>query len=102
MAVGKGLASQIMLRAALLVLSTTASSPAVPPPDTPGPAADASLEWRGRAVCVDDTGARTDCAAEGNRFALQATDGTLHWFAPNDPLSPVFEDVRIREQEVVL
>ena len=51
---------------------------------------------------MDETGGRRDCRPEGNRFALQSADGSLHSFAPNDPLAPVFDDVRIRQQEVVL
>lgn len=61
-----------------------------------------AVEWRGRAVCVDDTGGRKDCAVEGNRFALQGQDGTLHWFAPGDPLAPVFDDARVRDQPVMV
>jgi hypothetical protein len=77
---------------------------AFPPPDPPAlsaPAGD-SVEWRGRAVCVDETGGRTECAAEGNRFALETAEGDLRWFAAGDPLAPVFDDPRVRAQEVVV
>ena len=94
------LASRIMLRAALLVLAWTASAPAdhlAAQPD----ANDAIVEWRGRAVCVDETGALDPCAPEGNRYALQTAGGELRWFMAGDPLAPVFDDPRIREQDVV-
>jgi hypothetical protein len=87
-----------MLRAALL-LAWTASAAASPPA---GAIAGDGAEWRGRVVCVDQTGARETCAAEGNRYALQTGDGQLHWFAPQDPLTAVFDDPRVREQELVL
>jgi hypothetical protein len=86
-----------MLRAALL-LAWAASTSSVP---QPGMSA-AGVEWRGHAVCVDETGGRRECAPAGNRYALQTADGTLHWFAPNDPLAPVFDDPRIRQQELVV
>lgn len=88
-----------MFRAALLVLAWTASAPgdclAAPPVDA------AVVDWRGRAVCVDETGALEPCAPEGNRYALRSADGTLHWFQKDDPLAPVFDDVHIRGQEIV-
>jgi hypothetical protein len=87
-----------MLRAALL-LAWTASAPAPPPV---GAIVGDATEWRGRAVCVDDTGAREACAAEGNRYALRSADGQLHWFAKQDPLTAAFDDPRVREQELVL
>ena len=88
-----------MLRAALLVLAWTASAAA----DhlQAQPAAPDTVEWRGRAVCVDETGALEPCAAEGNRYALQSSDGTLHWLTRGDPLAPVFDDVRVRDQQIV-
>jgi hypothetical protein len=89
-----------MLRSALLLLAWTASTSSAQP-GPPGAAPDA-LELRGRAVCVDETGGQRECFAEGNRFALRSADGRLHWLAPNDPLAPVFDDIRIRQQEVVL
>jgi hypothetical protein len=84
-----------MLRAALLLLAWTASA-------TPNEAAGAedAVEWSGRAVCVDETGAIEACAPEGNRYALRGADGALHWFKRDDPLAPVFDDVRIRAQDV--
>jgi hypothetical protein len=91
-----------MLRSGLLLLAWTASVVAAPPAGPPAALTDGVAQWRGRAVCVDETGGQTDCRPEGNLFALQAADGRLHWFAPNDPLAPVFEDVRVRQQEVVL
>src|SRR5687768_2183658 len=92
------LASRIMLRTALLLLAWTASASgdhlaAQPVQDD---------EWRGRAVCVDETGAIDSCGAEGNRYALRSAEGTLHWFMRDDPLAPVFDDVRIREQDVAV
>lgn len=90
-----------MLRAALLLV-WTASVPVTPRAEPSVALPDGSAEWRGRAVCVDETGGQRECFAEGNRFALQAADGRLHWLAPNDPLAPVFDDLRIRQQEVVL
>jgi hypothetical protein len=87
---------------ALLFLAWTAPAP-LPPQAGPSAALpDAGAEWRGHAVCVDETGGRRECLAEGNRFALQSADGRLHWFTPGDPLAPVFDDVRVRQQEVVL
>ena len=90
-----------MLRASLLLLAWAAPAPDHPATRPAAVQAD-TVEWRGRAVCVDETGGRKECLAEGNRYALQSADGRLHWFAPNDPLAPVFDDVRIRQQEVVL
>jgi hypothetical protein len=90
-----------MFRAALLLLAWTAPVALAGPADAlPGP--PDSVEWRGRVVCVDETGGRKDCAAEGNRYALEAGHGTLHWFAAGDPLAPVFDDLRVRAQEVVV
>jgi hypothetical protein len=87
-----------MLGAALLLAWT-----AFVPPDLPVPSAAAgdSVEWRGRAVCVDETGGRTECATEGNRFALQTAAGALRWLAAGDPLASVFDDPRVRAQEIV-
>ena len=87
-----------MLRAALL-LAWTVSTPA---PPAAGPIVRDGTEWRGQVVCVDQTGGRRECAAEGNRYALRTADGQLHWFAPQDPLAAVFDDPRVREQELVL
>jgi hypothetical protein len=83
-----------MLGAALLLAWA-----AFTPPDPQ--AREDSVEWRGRAVCVDETGGSTDCAAEGNRYALQTAEGRLHWFAADDPLARVFDDARVRAQEIV-
>jgi len=87
-----------MLRPALLLLAWTASTPSML---QAGPFA-AGTEWRGHVVCVDETGGLRECAPDGNRYALQTADGKLHWFAPDDPLAPVFDDPRVRHQEVVL
>jgi hypothetical protein len=90
-----------MFPAALLFLAGAA--PAVLGEAGPRPPVPAgSVEWRGRAVCVDETGGRRECAPEGNRFALETADGQLHWLAPHDPLAPVFDDARVRGQEVVV
>ena len=91
-----------MLRSALLLLAWTASVPVAPQAGPSAALPDGSAQWRGRAVCVDATGGRIDCRPEGNQFALQSPDGRLHWFTPNDLLAPVFDDIRIRRQEVVL
>jgi hypothetical protein len=88
-----------MLRAALLVVAWNASAAADHLQAQPASAEVA--QWRGRAVCVDETGALEPCAAEGNRYALQSSDGTLHWLMRDDPLAPVFDDVRVRDQEIV-
>jgi hypothetical protein len=82
-----------------LLLAWVALAPPAPPAN---PAPSGAVEWRGRAVCVDETGGRQECRTEGNRYALQSAEGALHWFVPGDPLAPVFDDVRIREQEVVV
>ena len=88
-----------MLRAVLLLLAGTASVPNGP---LAAHTAEAdAVEWRGHAVCVDDTGALEPCAPEGNRYALRPADGALHWFMRADPLAPVFDDARIRGQEIV-
>jgi hypothetical protein len=87
-----------MFGASLLLLAWTASTSSMPQAGLSA----AGVEWRGQAVCVDETGGRRECAPEGNRYALQTADGTLHWFAPNDPLAPVFDDPRIRQQELVV
>ena len=76
-----------------LLLAWTAFTPPAPPAD--------SVDWRGRAVCVDETGGRIDCAVEGNRYALETTGGGLQWFAADDPLVRVFDDARVRGQEVM-
>jgi hypothetical protein len=81
---------------ALLLAAWTASPPAL------AARSDGTAEWRGRAVCVDETGGMRECLPAGNRYALQSADGSLHWLAANDPLAPVFDDVRIRAQELVL
>jgi hypothetical protein len=90
-----------MLRAALLALVWTASAPADHLAAQPADGAQQVVEWRGRVACVDATGAAVECAAEGNRYALRSADGALHWFSKEDPLAPVFDDVRIRDQEIV-
>jgi hypothetical protein len=97
--VSAALASKIMLGAALLLAWTTFTPP-VPAP-LPSATAEDVAEWRGRAVCVDATGGRTECAAEGNRFALETSSG-LRWFAAGDVLAPVFDDARVRAQDVVV
>jgi hypothetical protein len=91
-----------MLWSALLLLVWTASAPVEPEAGPSATLPDGSAEWRGRAVCVDETGGQRACLAAGNRYALQSADGRLHWFAADDPLAPVFDDVRIRQQAVVL
>jgi hypothetical protein len=92
-----------MLGAVLLVLAWSASAPSVEQATTPsGAVPDGVVEWRGRAVCVDETGGQKECAAEGNRFALRTDAGELRWFAAGDPLAPVFDDARVREQPVVV
>jgi hypothetical protein len=90
-----------MLGAALLLVAWTA--PAAPAGEVDGAAVpiEGGVEWRGRAVCVDETGGRQECAAEGNRFALETTDGRRR-FAAGDRLAPVFDDPRVRAQEVVV
>jgi hypothetical protein len=91
-----------MLRASLLLLAWTAFTSSARQPALPGNVQD-SVEWRGQAVCVDETGGRRECGPEGtNRYALQTADGKLHWFAPGDPLAPVFDDPRVRQQELVV
>jgi hypothetical protein len=95
----RALASRIMLRAALLLLAWTASASGDHLAAQPAP--DDTVEWRGRAVCVDATGAIEACASEGNRYAMRSADGALRWFRSDDPLAPVFDDVRIRGQEIV-
>jgi hypothetical protein len=89
-----------MLGAALFLLAF-ATSPSSAPPSALVAARDDTVDWTGRAVCVDDTGGLTDCVAAGNRFAIQSADGKLHWLAPRDPLAPVFDDARVRSQPVV-
>lgn len=81
---------------ALLLAAGTASAPAL------AARSDGTVEWRGRAVCVDETGGMRECLPTGNRYALQSAEGSLHWLAATDPLAPVFDDLRIRAQEVVL
>ena len=94
------LASRIMWRSALLALAWTAFAPADHLAAQPAPSSD-SVQWRGRAVCVDDTGALEPCAAESNRYALQGPGGVLRWFKAGDPLAAVFDDERVRAQDVV-
>jgi hypothetical protein len=96
----RALASRIMLRAALLLLACTASASADHLAAQPADTAPA-VEWRGHVVCVDEIGAAEACASEGNRYALRSADGALRWFRNDDPLAPVFDDVRIRGQEIV-
>jgi hypothetical protein len=91
-----------MLGPFLLLLAWSALAPSGDRPTPPAPVADDVVEWSGRAVCVDESGGRVDCAPEGNRFALYTSDGKLHWFAPHDPLAPVFDDPRVRDQPVVV
>jgi hypothetical protein len=83
---------------AILLAAWTASVPTLAPA-APG---DGTVQWRGRAVCVDETGGMRECLPAGNRYALRSADGTLHWLAADDPLAPVFDDLRIRDQEVAL
>ena len=89
-----------MLRAALLLAAWTASGPA-DQEHGHAASADGTVERRGQVVCVDDTGGLTECAAEGNRYALQTAAGALVWFARGDPLAPVFDDVRVRGKQIV-
>jgi hypothetical protein len=91
-----------MLGASLFLLAWAALVPSADHIATLPPAADGVVEWSGHAVCVDEAGGRVDCQAEGNRFALQTDDGKLHWFAPRDPLAPVFDDARVRDQPVMV
>jgi hypothetical protein len=88
-----------MLRVALLLVGAASVAPA----HQTGPSGGHDgVEWRGQGVCVDDTGGQRACASEGNRFALETPDGKLLWFAPQDPLAPVFDDPRVRQQQVVV
>jgi hypothetical protein len=86
----------------VLLLAWAAPVPVAPPARPSAALTDGVAEWRGRVVCVDETGGQTDCRPQGNLFALQSADGRLHWFAPDDPLAPVFDDVRVRGQDLAL
>ena len=90
-----------MLRAVLLVLLWISAPADRVAAEQPKPERE-DTQWRGRAVCVDAVGAMQPCAPEGNRHALRLADGSLRWFMPDDPLAPVFDDARIRDQDVVV
>ena len=91
-----------MLAAAFFLLASTASAP-VDTQATPARAAEAGVvEWRGRAVCVDEAGRLEECATQGRRYAFRSPEGHLHPFALDDPLAPVFDDPRVRGQEIAV
>jgi len=86
-----------------LILSLAWASPALaaPPPGEPA-AAGQTFDFRGRVACLDPAGQRQACGAAARRFALETTDGKLHPFLASDPLAAIFEDPRVRGQEVAV
>ena len=87
-----------------LILSLAWASPALaaPPPGEPAAAAGQTFDFRGRVTCLDPAGQRQACGAAARRFALETTDGKLHPFLASDPLAAIFEDPRVRGQEVAV
>ena len=86
-----------------LILSLAWASPIVdaPAPGQPA-AASPTSDFRGRVVCLDPAGQRQSCGAAAGRCTLETGDGKLHPFLASDPLAAVFEDPRVRGQEVVV
>jgi hypothetical protein len=71
-------------------------------PGEPAAAAGQTSDFRGRVACLDQAGQRQDCGPAAPRFALETADGKLHPFLASDPLAAIFEDPRVRGQEVVV
>jgi len=62
----------------------------------------AAVELRGRVVCVDPAGTPRPCETTGNRFALQASESTLHVFLPSDRMTAMFEDDAVRTRTLAV
>jgi hypothetical protein len=59
---------------------------------------------RGRVVCLDERGSRTDallgCGKQTTRFGLVDKDASLHVFDPADSSTAVFTDERVRARDL--
>jgi len=86
-----------------LVLSLAWASPALAPsaPGEPAAAGQTS-DFRGRVACLDPAGQRQACGAAARRFALETGDGKPQPFLASDPLAAIFEDPRVRGQEILV
>jgi hypothetical protein len=92
-----------MVSALILSLAWVSLTLDAPAPGQPAAAAASpTSEFRGRVVCLDPAGRRQACGPAAGRFALETGDGKLHPFLESDPLAAIFEDPRVRGQEVVV
>lgn len=62
------------------------------------------ITLRGRAVCLDESDKpldpKHDCNHPASRFGFLTTDGKLYAFVPEDALTAMFTDRRVREREL--
>jgi hypothetical protein len=84
-----------MVSALVLSLAWASAAPAAA-------AAGQTFDFRGRVACLDQAGQRQACGPAARRFALETGDGQLHAFLASDPLAVIFEDPRVRGQELVV
>src|SRR5262249_58416013 len=95
-------ASPVMLGAVAMSLAWAVSAPAslfAPRSATPEGGTE---EWRGRVVCLDETGGRRACGAEARRFGPEAKGGGLQPVLASDPLAGIFRDPPVREPELLV
>jgi hypothetical protein len=91
-----------MVSALVLSLAWAFSALAASAPGEPAGASGQTFDFRGRVACLDQAGQRQACGPAANRFALETGDGKLYLFLAKDPLAAIFEDPRVRGQEVVV
>ncbi|HYM00285.1 MAG TPA: hypothetical protein VEZ90_15130 [Blastocatellia bacterium] len=76
------------------------STPADSRPARSGPAYDESLVIRGHVACLDKANnpipSTQSCPAEGARYLFTGLDGKTYTFLPDDPLTAMFSDTRVR------
>ena len=87
----------------LLILALAWAAPGSPPVAvSPDPSRGETVELRGRAVCLDAAHRREPCRTDSERFGLEAADGTLSAFPPEDVLAGIFKDARVRERDLAV
>jgi hypothetical protein len=71
-----------------------------------GQAEKKQIVLKGRASCVEPSGrivpTDSDCATESVKFLFHAEDGNTYSFVPDDALTAMFTDHRVRERELQL
>ncbi|HEY3128053.1 MAG TPA: hypothetical protein VGL91_01220 [Acidobacteriota bacterium] len=88
----------------LAIICTLATSPLLPAGTVKNVRETKAVVVRGHVVCLDSTSqasnSEKDCAKLPHLFGMRASDGQLFRFSPTDSATAMFEDSRVRAQQL--